>query len=279
VKNKSEVKQQLAKDIIVRNYRPGDEDRIIKLLNMCYGEWGSLQKWRSLYAQYPTFKKEDVFIIEKDNQIIGHESLHSRDFKISRDSYLNTVTLSDAATHPSYRSKGLHNRLIEFMLQTAESRGAGLVFSWYIRGTGLHAHSKRIGFVEVEQPTAYMKVINPGKLLKSGLSDFLQKNPKLEFKVQGFSDNLHFRLGESQFSVRDLFGVPSKKPIETDKNVEIVFDESSIRLLAQFRTMNMRQRLQGIILLLLLRKAKIKFNSFRALFNLIRNVVETVGSI
>lgn len=274
----SQAKQQFSKDIIVRNYKPGDEDRIVKFLNLCYGEWGTPEKWRALYSRHPTFKNEDIFIIEKDDQIIGHESLHYRDLEIPRASPLNTATLSDAATHPLFRGQRLHNKLIEVMLETARANGAGLVFSWYLRGTGLHAHSKKIGFVEIKQPSAFMKVMRPGKVLQSGLSDFLQKNPRLKLVVPDFG-NITLQLGEYKFSIMELLGAQREKPSKIGESIEIFLDESSITVLAKFRTLSMRQRLQSLIMLLLLRKAKIRFHSFAAFFNLIRKVVAAIGSI
>jgi len=275
----SDLKPQFPNNIVVRNYRPGDEAKLVDFLNLCYGEWGTLQKWRNLYSNHPTFSDNDVFTIEKGNEIIGHESLHFRDLEMQRELVLSTVSLSDAATHPLYRGKGLHNRLIEIMLEAAKSRGAALAYSWYLRGTGLHAHSKTIGFIEVKQPAAYMKVIRPEKVFKAGLSDFVQKNPKLKLVVQDFGDNLCLQFGKDKFSIQELLGIPSKKPAETGKRVEIVFDESSISVLAQFRTLGKRQRLQHLILMLLLRKAKVRFRSLGSLLNLARNGVATIGSI
>ena len=265
--------------MIVRSYKPGDEVKIVKFLNLCFGDWGTLRKWRSSYLQYPTFSKDDVFIVERNGEIIGHESLHFRDLEINQDYKLLTVSLSDAAVHPHYRGRGIHNKLMEIMLQVAKLKGAGLVFCWYLRGTGLHAHSKKIGFVEIKQLPAYMKVLSPEKVLRSGLLDFVHKNQKLKNELQDVDYNLCFRFGKSQFSISELLNKADKKPVKNHKKVVIIFDESSISLLAKFRNMDKRQRLQQLVLLVLLRKAKVKFSSFRAFLALARKVVAVIGAI
>ena len=276
--HKRKAKKQI-KNMIIRSYKPGDEVRLVKFLNLCFGEWGNLKKWHGLYPQYPTFNKDDVFIIEKNGEIIGHESLHFTDLVINGDCELRAVSLSDAAVHPHYRGRGIHNKLMEIMLKTAKLKGAGLVFCWYLRDTGLHVHSKKIGFVEIKQPPAYMKVLRPEKVLRSGLLDFMHKNQKLMNELQDVDHNLCFRFGKSEFSVAELLNKTDARARKSQKKVVIIFDESSVSFLAKFRNMDKRQRLQQLILLVLLRKAKVKFSSFRAFLALARKGVAVIGSI
>ena len=272
--------KSFAKDIIVRHYKLGDEDKLMKFLNFCYGNWGTLQKWHALYSQYPNFNKDDVFILEHNNEIIGHEGLHFRDLVIRQDCNLRTVSLSDAAVHPSYRARGLHNKLLEIMLQAAKSKGAGLVFSWYLKGTGLHAHSKKIGFVEVKQSPAYMRIIRPEKVLRSGLSDFLHKNQRLVKALQDLdNDSLYFYIGSYKFSITELLGKADKKSLKDRGKVEIILDESSLSTISKFRNMSGCQRLTHLALLTLSRKVKIKFNSFRVFLNVIWKGAVCLGSI
>jgi len=272
-------RQEQSKNMVIRSYKPGDEVQLVKFLNLCFGKWGTIRKWHALYLRYPTFRNDDVFITEKNGEIIGHESLHFRDLAIYRDCKLLTVSLHDAAVHPHCRGRGIHNKLMEIMLQAAKLKGAGLVFCWYLRGTGLHAHSKKIGFIEIKQLPAYMKVLRPEKVLRSGLLDFLHKNQKLMNELQDVDYNLCFRFGKSQFSIAELLSKADKKPVKSHKKVAIIFDESSVSLLAKFRNMDKRQRLQQLILLVLLRKAKVKFSSFRAFLALARKAVAIIGTI
>ena len=264
---------------VVRSFKRGDEARIVNLLNLCFGSWGTVQQWRKAYLQYPNFERDDVFIIEKKDKIIGYEGLQFRDLVLQPDCKIRTISLRDAAIHPRYRRRGLHAELLETMLQTAKSRGAGLVFSWYLRGTSLHTHSKDIGFIEVKQPPAYMKVIRPEKVLRSGLLDLLHKSQSLSKKLQDLDDHLSFRFGKSEFSVTKLLGKDDDKSAKDQRKVEIIFGEDSLVMLAKFRNMNKRQRLKCLISLFLLRRVKIRFSSFKALLNLTRKGLAVIGSI
>jgi len=271
--------QLRVKGAVVRPFKRGDEARIVNLLNLCFGEWGTVQKWHKLYLQYPDFEKGDVFIIEKNDEIIGYEGLLFRDLVMQKDCELRTVSLRDAAIHPRYRRRGLHAGLLEMMLQAAKSRGADLIFSWYLRGSSLHAHSKAVGFVEVKQPAAYMKVMKPEKVLRSGLLDLLHKSQSLSRALQDLDSELIFRFGKFEFSVTELLGEAGKKSAKDQEKVEIILDVASLVTLAKFRNMSKRQRLKCLISLILLRKAKIRFSSFRALLNLAQKGLVVIGSI
>ena len=264
--------------IKTRSFKRGDETQIVRLLNTCFGDWGSVQKWNARYLRYPNFDEKDVFIIEKDGEIIGHEALHFKDLLLDNKFAVPTVTLSDAAVHPNYRGQGLHNKLLVFMLQEAKSRGAGLVFSWYLRDSGLHKHSKKMGFSEVKQPPAYMKIIRPEKLLRTGLLDFLHKSPGLEEKFDELSYDLYFGFGEATFSMAELLDKRSQNT-QKERKIQVVFNEDSLRSLIKFRNMTKRQRLFSLVSLLVLRRAKIKFGSFAAFMSLARKGLSVFGSI
>ncbi len=267
------------KDTLVRPFKCGDEAGIVSLLNLCFEDWGTIRKWQKLYLQSPNFEKDDVFIIRKNDEIIGYEGLHSRDMVIKRDRKISTVSLRDAAIHPRYRRRGLHAGLLDMMLQAAKSKGAGLVFSWYLRGSGLYAHSKDLGFVEIRQPPAYMKVIKPEKILRSGLLDLLIKSQALRQTLQDFDGEIFFRIGKSEFSVAELLGKVNEKPAKDRRTVEMIFAKDSLAMLAKFRNMNKRQRLKSLVLLVLLRRAKIRFSSPKAFLNLARKGLAVIGSI
>ena len=269
----------LVKDTVVRPFKRGDEAGIVNLLSLCFGDWGTVEKWQKLYLQCPNFEKDDVFIIEKNDEIIGYEGFHFRDIVMKQDCKLRTVSLRDAAINPRYRRRGLHAGLLEMMFEAAKSRGAGLVFSWYLRGSSLHAHSKDIGFIEIKQPPAYMKVIKPEKVLRSGLLDLLIKSQTLRETLQDFDGEVFFRFGKSEFSVAKLLGKVDEKPAKDQRKVEIIFEEGSLVMLAKYRNMNKRQRLKCLISLILLRRAKIRSSSFKAFLNLARKGLTVIGSI
>jgi N-acetylglutamate synthase-like GNAT family acetyltransferase len=269
----------LAPGISVRTYNHGDEAQIVSLLNTCFGNWGPVEKWNAEYLQYPSFDEKDVFVIEKEGKIIGHEALHFRDLVVDKESVVSTVSLSDAAVHPDFRGQGLHNKLLDIMLQEAKLRSACLVFSWYLRGSGLHKHSEEMGFVEIEQPPAYMKIIRPEKLLRSGLLDFLHKSPGAKEKIGELSNDIYLSLDKATFSLAGLIGKCSPQVVQPKRKIEIVFYRDSINSLVKFRNMTKRQRLFRLILLLMLRRVRIKFGSFTAFMNFARKGLYIIGFV
>lgn len=268
-----------AMNVLIRSYRRGDEVQIVHLLNICFGNWGSSQKWGAQYLRNPNFDERDLFIIEKDGKIIGHEALHFRDLAIDGKSAISTVSLRDAAVDPEYRGHGLHSKLLDTMLHEAKERGAALIFSWYLRDSGLHQHSKRIGFTEIKQPVAYMKVIAPEKLLRSGLCDFLHKSPALEEKINELGWDLHFRLGRTTFSYADLLEKRDQSEALSKDRIEVIFDENSLPSLIRFRNMTKRQRLLSLVSLIIFRRVKIKLGSFAEFVKLARKGLSVIASV
>lgn len=268
------------KDIVLRPYKPGDEVKIVDFLNLCYGEWGALQKWQFLYPQYPTFDEENVLVMENGSgEIIGHGGLHLRDLDIQQKLKLRTVSLTDAAIHPRCRGKGLYTKLVETRLRAAKSKGACLVFTWHLKGSNAYKHNKKTGFIEVEQPPAYMKVIRPEKVLRSGLFDLLHKSQSLRKTLRDLGDDLFFCLGKCKFSVAELLGKADEKPSKNRGKVEIILDRSSLSMLANFRNLGKYQRLACLASLILLRRIKVRFSSFKVLLNMARKGLAVIGSV
>jgi predicted N-acetyltransferase YhbS len=269
--------QALPTEMTTRSYEPGDEFKIIDLLNLCYGAWGDLDRWRALYANYPNFTKDDVFIVDNQGEVIGHRGLHFRQVEIGQRHRVPTVSLGDTAVHPQSRGLGLYASLHQVTLQEAESRGASLAFTWNLKGSTTYDHNRKTGFVELRQTSAYVRIVNPGKVLRSGLSDFIHKNQKLRGALQDLGNELYFSLAEAEFSVADLVGDTGQQPKASGKAVKLVFAESSLSFLANFRTMSKLQRVRELTLLLLCRRVKIRFGSPVVSLRVARKMVGILG--
>lgn len=270
--------KSLAKNIIVRQYKPGDETRIVDFLNICYGEWGTIQKWQFFYSGYPTFNKDDIVILEVDDEIIGHGGIHFRDLIVGKRG-LYTATLSDAAIHPHHRGRGFYTKLVEIRLKGAKSKGACLAFAWHLQGSNAYKHNKKTGFIEVEQSPVYMKIIRPEKVLKTGLFDLLHKNQRLRWALQDLQDDLRFRVGGAEFSIAELLDRADNKLKKDRRGVKIALDENSLFMMTNFRNMSRLKRIGNLVLLILLGRVKIRFSSLKVLLNLVRKGVVIIGSI
>jgi len=265
-----------AENITVGHYRNGDEAKIVEFLNLCFGQWGTVSKWQKSYAQYPTFDGDNVILLEKNGEIIAHNGLHFRDLVIGENHKILTAARGDGAVHPKYRGLRIHYKLVEITLQSMRAKGACLGFGWMLKGSTGYNNSKKMGFVEIRQPAAYMKVINPGKVFKSGLSDFVHKNQKMKNALQNLTGDLYFSTAETEFSIGELLGETGEQPRADGDRIRVIFDESCLSLITKFRTSSRLQRINSLVLLLLLRKIKIQFGSFSAFAKFIRRGVKVL---
>lgn len=276
-------KQLSVENTIVRSFKRGDEALIVDLLNLCFGKWGTLEKWRTSYLQYPNFENDHVVILERNNNIIGHGGLHFRGLMIPQGHEVSTVSLNDAAINPRYRGLGLYTELVDARLQTANSKGACLAFTWHLKGSNAYKHNKKIGFVEIKQTPAYIKIIKPEKMLKAGVIDFIHKNERLRTVLHDLGTDLHFQIGNAKFSVNEIIHHNTKRrdgePKKKRRRIDITVDESALPFLANFRSMSKLERFQSLVSLLLLGRVKLRFNSFWALLKLGSRGLTVVGTI
>lgn len=266
------------KDIIARHYKLGDEAKILDFLNLCYGEWGTIEKWCTRYTKCPTASEDSVILMEANDGIIGHGGTILRDLIVWKRK-LHTASLSDAAIHPRCRRKGLYARLVDMRLKAAKTKGACLAFTWHIKGSDAYNHNKKIGFIEVKQFPVYMKAVRPANVIKSGLLDLLHKNQRLKEVLKELEVDFRFRIGKLECSVAELLGRVDKKPKKDRSRIEIIIDENSLFVMTNFRNMSKIKRLTSIILLILLGRAKVRFSSFKALLNIGLKGVAIIDSI
>lgn len=269
----------MAENITVRHYKDGDEAKIVDFLNLCCGEWGTVRKWQGLYSQYPTFDKDNVFIVESDDEVIGHRGLHFRDLMLRGNKKVSTALLGDTAVHPNYRGSGIYDKLHGITLRAAAAKGGCLAFTWNLKGSSTYNHNKKTGFVEIKQALAYMKITNPEKIFRGGLFDLIYKNQKLKKTLQNLNSELYFCLGKSEFSIAELLGVTNQKPKGNRETIKLIFDESSLSALASFRNRGKLWRIRCLALLALRRKMKVKFGSVKAFVNLTWKWRSILGSV
>jgi predicted N-acetyltransferase YhbS len=269
----------LSQNSIITHFKSGQESSIVNFLNQCFGNWGTQEKWRKLYKEYPTFTEDNVFIIESNNKIIAHRGLHFRDFVVRENHKLLTVTLGDTAVHPEYRGSGIYSKLHKATLESARLKGACLAFTWNLKGSTTYKNNLKTGFVEIRQIPSYIKIINREKCIKSGLSDYFHKNQGIKTALGSLKDNLLFSVGDMKFPIGELFGdispyIKNKKDIIT-----IIVTPGAASDLANFRTINSYSRIMKLISLYLQRKIMIKFSSFCAFNKFIQKGIFILGSM
>lgn len=272
------MKQKL-REIIFRNYKHGDETRLVNFLNFCYKKWGNLRKWRYHHLHFPSFDSTNIIIAEHNGKIVGHGSMHARELVISQNCKLSAVILCAGAVHPKYRRIGLHSRLLNQRLQLAKSNGVSLAFGWTQKGSVAYKSDTKFGFVEIRQSAAYMKIIRPDKIFQLGLNDLLRKNQELRKTLSNLDFDVQFCFEQSTINVTDLVGEPRIDYAENKKYVQVFLDKKSQPKIANFRNMSKIQLVSTLLPLLLFRKLKIKFSSINTCLSAIKKGVQLIGAL
>lgn len=267
------------KEIIFRNYKGGDETRLLRFLNFCYEKWGDLRKWRYLYTYFPSFDSTNIIIAEHNGKIVGHGGMHARELVISQNRKLPAVIFSAGAAHPNYRRIGLHSRLLNQRLQLAKSNGVSLAFCWTQKGSGGYKSNTKSGFVEIRQSAVYMKILRPNKIFQLGLIDLLLKNQELRKIVINLGFDLKFCFEQSTINITNLVGEPRTDHSENKKYVQVFLDKKSQTKIANFRNMSKIQIVSTLLPLFLFKRLKINFSSFKTFLSTIKKGVQVIGAL
>ena len=271
-------KVQPSSSVILRHYGDGDEAGILNLLNLCYGRWGNIEKWRWLYSKYPGFASSDILIGEFNGNIIAHRGLHYRHLDINARHKVLTVVHVDGAVHPDFAGRGLYSKLNRATAEAGKEKGACLYLFWTLKGSLVYRHRIKTGFVEINQAPSFIKVFNPDKVLKAGLRDFLHKNRRMSAVLHSMKTELCFRIGDTEFRISDLVVRPG---LSSDRkhSVRFILAEEVVYWLAGFRTSSRAGRIRSLALLLLAGKVRVKFGSLYSLLELTRKGAAIIGSL
>jgi len=118
-------------------YQPGDESRIVNLLDSCYGGWPStfcsctkLEHWIWKYLDNPSGQS---FVVEAlhDDEIVG--VVHGLGLTIKRgDKVVHCTYAADLAVHPDHRKSGISNKMYEVMIRRKNE--SGVAFDYFVTG-------------------------------------------------------------------------------------------------------------------------------------------------
>jgi len=256
------------KELLIRNYHEGEEERIVDFLNFCYGRWGNINKWKYRYPSYPTFDKNNITVLEYEGKIIGHGGIHFRKMVFTNGAILVGL-LGDGAIHPNFRGMRLHSRILHHRFEIASLEGAPLVLGWTLKGSGAHKSDIRAGFVEIKQLPAYIKIIKPEKVLKAGLKDFLAKNQKIRKILEETGVDISFRFEKYSFKIQSIIPATEISTLSEKDYIEIILNEKAMKYLVSFGSVDRVRKVLSLLYLLVSRKIKIKLGSLRAFLKLI----------
>ena len=110
-------------------YRPSTNgEGILELLNAGFGHWGSIEKWEWKYNP-PTDETQAIIGIAEDYQgkPVGSWSILPLTMKFGERTVIGSQAV-DAATHRSFRRKGIFNQLVPAVLNRAKCSNISVTY-------------------------------------------------------------------------------------------------------------------------------------------------------
>ena len=103
--------ENLTREAFWNEYRPGCTEHYV--LNQ--------------YRNNPDFIPEMDFVMEEDGRIIGHVMFSKAEIVLTDGSKFPSWTFGPISIHPDYKRKGYGLKLLQYALEKARDRGAGLL--------------------------------------------------------------------------------------------------------------------------------------------------------
>lgn len=156
----------------------GDEEQIVSLLNKAFEGWHNMQHWEWKYKVI-----KDVFgcppiiwIAEDHNNIVGHYAAIPAKMKLEKKSVL-TFQGVDAATHPSYRRRGIYEGLVKRVSEDAGKEAAFATFAFPTSGgASYECFVRKLGWSDVHPVTIMFKILNLKGVFSKGRFTFTAKH-------------------------------------------------------------------------------------------------------
>ncbi len=149
-----------------RNYRDGDESRIVDLLNLVYEHWGSIEHWKHKYRNNTRFDPRLIFVAEDNDTIVSCVQYLRRDLKLGNgilDSYIG----GDGGTLPKYASKSLFTKGLNVLYDEVRRKKGCLVYGYNNEAIYNGFYRKRFGEVAVHRPYVMIRILDANRLIAS----------------------------------------------------------------------------------------------------------------
>jgi GNAT superfamily N-acetyltransferase len=189
------------KNFSVRRFNFSDIDGIIKLLNIVFKPNFSREWWKWKYELNPNGfwgEKGDIWIAEKDGEIIGHYAIIPEKVKF-HSKVINAAQSVDTVTHPDYRGLGIFPTLANKVYSEARNRYS-LIFGFPSKMA--YNGFIRLGWKDLFSISEYNRILNYDQLCKRKFTrNFTRWFGKIFLKMYSNSNRI-----SSFFSPRKIKG-------------------------------------------------------------------------
>ena len=151
--------------IKVRNLKPEEEKSHLEMLNLCYGRWGSEEKWRKRYHQSGFDITKNVLVVEELGKWIGGVTTWFREAFLKNNKKLKLYIAGDAYVHPDHRGKGVYSISMRKSMELARRNGATLGLGFISIYAVPFVALPRYGFVDIFYPETRIFVLKPERFI------------------------------------------------------------------------------------------------------------------
>ncbi|WP_449462282.1 GNAT family N-acetyltransferase [Tardisphaera miroshnichenkoae] len=128
--------------MMIRHYKPGDEERIVALLNSCFGANASPEDYAHATEIDSGFNPSKIWVAEEAGKIVGHVMSVRRQVNLG-ENFVNVAGIAAVCTDKDYRGKGVASSLMEAALSELDESVAMLYTDY---GSTAHRIYRRSGF-------------------------------------------------------------------------------------------------------------------------------------
>lgn len=158
--------RQVHANLKFRNYKEGDEQQIVELLNQVYHNWGTVEQWRKKYKESPNFDPNLIFVCIDGDKIIGCVHYLRRDLKFKKQ-LLHAYIGGDGATYPRYSGKGVFSTGMNLLYHEIKQRKGAIIYGFNTGSIYNDFYRKRCGEVAVYRPRVLIKILDFEGLISS----------------------------------------------------------------------------------------------------------------
>ncbi len=128
--------------MIIRHYRPGDEEEIVPLLNSCFGTNANPEDYARAGEIDPGFDQNKIWVAEDNGKIVGHVMSIRRQVNLG-EGFINAAGIAAVCTDKGHRGKGIASSLMKAALSELDESVAMLYTDY---GSTAHRIYRRSGF-------------------------------------------------------------------------------------------------------------------------------------
>jgi GNAT superfamily N-acetyltransferase len=160
----------------MREYRPGDEVRIVRYQNLEMGpeRRKTVGLWKWTYSENPSGIMT-IWIAEDGEAIAGHYALMPLQMKVGKET-LSGAQSVDTYTNQEYRRQGIFAKLATEVYALAADKGIS-VFYGFPSIASYHGFVKRLDWIRVTSLDKMHRPLNLTSLLVSSLNSIVNRRP------------------------------------------------------------------------------------------------------